>query len=57
MDTYGIILFFTGISGYCSSREQQLRRWETFFLLVCGLGMGLFVGAMIVNRAISGFGG
>ena len=60
MDTYGIIIFIIGIAGYLILRKRSTG-WATFFAWFCGIGVGIFVGAiwavLITNRILSGFGG
>ena len=60
MDIYGIIIFIIGIAGYLILRKRA-PGWATFFAWFCGVGSGIFIGAIwaiyIVERTFRGFGG
>jgi hypothetical protein len=45
MDLWGIIIFLIGIAGYFILRKRA-RGWAEFSLWVCGIGAGIFIGAL-----------
>ena len=57
MDGYGIVIFIIGLVGYFILRNRSAG-WATLSAWVCGVGAGIFIGAMwavqIVNRAFGG---
>ncbi len=57
MDGYGIGIFIVGLVGFLILRTRS-PGWATAFAWVCGVGAGIFIGAMwavqIVNRTLGG---
>ena len=57
MDGYGIIIFIIGLAGYFILRTRS-PGWATASAWVCGVGAGIFIGAIwavqIANRILGG---
>ena len=57
MDGYGIAIFIIGLVGYVILHERAPGK-ATAFAWVCGVGAGIFIGAIwavqIVNRVLGG---
>ena len=45
MDGYGIVIFIIGLVGYLILRKRS-PGWATAFAWVCGVGAGIFIGAI-----------
>ena len=58
MDIYGIGIFVAGLAGWAILRKRS-PGWATLFAWACGVGAGLFIGAIwavyIVNQTLGGF--
>ena len=57
MDGYGIVIFIIGLVGFLILRTRS-PGWANASAWVCGVGAGIFIGAMwavqIVNRTLGG---